>query len=280
MAGSDLSEKEVLSRRMLDRLKNEISSETARVFHFPWLKMAAILFLFIGVATILVYVLKPGTNAYITVKNPSGKIQLVNLPDKSQVWLNASTTISYRKSFKENRDLKLEGEAYFKVTHDPKHPFTVDAGGLQTTVLGTSFNIKAFKSGITTTVSVISGKVKVTDSSKELGILLPSYQLQFDRNKQLANTLPIDTNHVLAWKNGKLEFDGETFADIAVVLESWYDTRIIFAEPGIMNCRYYMSVKNTISLDSLLKLLSGVTEIKYVFNKDRTTVTIYGDDCR
>ena len=287
----EVSEKEIVSQRILSRLQKTIASKTqnselriqnsesARVIHFPWQKIAAVLFVFFGVATILVFLLKPSSASLITVANPSGKIQLVMLPDSSKVWLNASTIIRYAKSFKKDRQVRLEGEAYFDVTRDANRPFVVETGDLATTVLGTSFNVKAFKADASTKISVISGKVKVTNNSKELGILSPSDELKFDRRNKTLSIAPIDTNNVLAWKNGKLKFNGESFAEIAVVLESWYGIQINFAGASVSRCRYYLSVENTVPIDTLLSMVSVVSDIRYVFDKNKTMVSISGQGC-
>jgi ferric-dicitrate binding protein FerR (iron transport regulator) len=279
-----VSEKEIVSQRILTRLQKTIASrtqnsESARVIYFPWQKIAAVLFVFFGVATILVFLLKPSSASLITVANPSGKIQLVMLPDSSKVWLNASTIIRYAKSFKKDRQVRLDGEAYFEVTHDADRPFVVEAGDVATTVLGTSFNIKAFKTDASTKISVISGKVRVTNNSKELGILSPSDELKFDRRNKTRTIAPIDTNNVLAWKNGKLKFNGESFAEIAVVLESWYGIQVEFVDGSVSRCRYYLSVDNTVPIDTLLSIISKVSDIRYVFDKYKTIVNISGQGC-
>jgi ferric-dicitrate binding protein FerR (iron transport regulator) len=265
---------------MLQRLNKEIVPQRARVLNLSWARIAAILVLIIGIAIIIAKFSTSSSNSYVTITNHHGKIQLVRLPDSSNVWLNASSTLSYVKSFKTTRELKLEGEAYFEVTHDAKHPFKVDAGGVQTTVLGTSFNIKAYNSANTTAISVVTGKVKVTNKSKDLAVLTPSMQLQFDRHNQTASTTTIDTNDVLSWKKGMLQFKGQTLAEIAGALEKWYGVTILFANPGMRNCRYYMGFENSISLDNLLATMSELTEMQYAFSKDRKTITLSGKECQ
>ena len=275
----DPSEKEVVSKRMLRRLQDRITSRSVRIIGFPWQRIAAILFVFFGVATILVFSLKSSRQSLLTLRNPSGSIQLVTLPDSSRVWLNASTIIHYPESFGQSREVRLEGEAYFEVTHDASHPFIVVAGGLKTTVLGTAFNVKAFRAATSIKVSVINGSVKVTDDSRELGILSPSYELKFDRRTKTQTITPVDTSNVLAWKNGKLKFNGESLAEIAVALENWYDVKIQLQNNSVAACRYYMSVENTTPLEELLTLLSNVSEIRYNVNKEKTAVKIFGQGC-
>lgn len=278
--GSVASEKELVFQRMLTRLKSEMSPPASKVVRFHWLRIAAILFFIAGVAAVLMYLLKPAAPTYITVTNPSGKIQQVTLPDSSAVWLNASTVLRYPSSFKNTRRVELEGEAYFEVTHDQNNPFTVNAGGIETTVLGTAFNIRAFRSAGKTTISVINGKVKVSEDQKELAVLVPSEQLMFERQRKIASKSVVDTGNVLAWRKGKLQFDGESFNEIATILENWYNIKIIFSDPAIAKCRYYISVDNTISIDNFFALMSEMTKLTYVFTQNRSSVTISGDGCQ
>jgi transmembrane sensor len=273
-------EKKDVYNRMLGRLKREIAPERARIYNLSWARIAAIFVLIIGIAFIIIQFSSPSSKSYITVTNQFGKTHVVRLPDSSIVWLNASSTLSYVRSFEKNRELLLDGEAYFEVRHDPKRPFIVEAGGVQTTVLGTSFNIKAYGSEDTAAISVITGKVKVTNDAKDLAVLTPSMQLRFNREHQAVKTVAVDTSDVLAWTKGKLQFEGQTLAEIAGTLEKWYGVRILFAKAGMSNCRYYMGFENTITLDKLLSVMSELTEMQYNFSNDKKTVTFSGNECQ
>ncbi|MCU7550680.1 FecR domain-containing protein [Chitinophagaceae bacterium LB-8] len=277
---TDPGEQQHVYNRMLRRLKKAISPGRAKVLNLSWAKVAAILVVFIGAAMMVLRFTNSFSSSYITVTNPPGKIKMVRLPDSSSVWLNASSTLSYVPSFKNKRALKLDGEAYFEVTHDPEHPFKVDAGGVQTTVLGTSFNIKAYAASNTTDISVVTGKVKVTNKAKDLAVLTPSMLLEYNRKDQTVHTRTINTNSVISWQKGILQFEGQTLAEIASTLERWYGVTIIFASPGMRNCRYYMGLENTISLDKLLATMSELTEMQYAFSSDRKTITLSGKECQ
>jgi ferric-dicitrate binding protein FerR (iron transport regulator) len=196
------------------------------------------------------------------------------------VSLNANSSLRYAKDFEKNRTLELTGEGYFDVTHDPSHPFIVKAGELETTVVGTSFNIKAYPALANTTVSVLNGRVKVTHEDKDLGLLSPSKQLTFDKVRQTANTTNVDTSSITSWTKGKLQFEGEQFSDIAAALENWYGVKIVLKNPGIALCRYYMTFDNTIELDKLLETMSSLTEMQYLVDKNTNTITFSGKECR
>ncbi len=273
-------ESQEVYHRMLQRLGQDISSNKAPVVHFRWLKVAAILLVIVGLGFVLLQFVKPFSNNYVTVVTPHGKIQLVILPDSSKLWLNASTEIRYKKSFLKNRNIELKGEAFFDVAHDATHPFVIDAGGLQTTVVGTSFNIKAYESENKTTVSVISGKVKIGDSEKNPSVLSSAMQYQFNRGEQKSTIVTIDTNSVVAWKKGRLHFEGESFANIASSLEKWYGVKIEFNNTAMRNCRYYMSFDNRDSLEKILSVMAELVNINYSTDIASNTITLFGDGCQ
>jgi ferric-dicitrate binding protein FerR (iron transport regulator) len=174
--------------------------------------------------------------------------------------------------------VELVGEGYFEVRHDLSHPFSIYAGGIQTTVLGTSFDIKAYDSDNKTTVSVISGRVQVTHTSKSLAVLKPSMQLQYNKQDKTAITKTTDSNSVLSWKRGKLQFEGESLADIANSLERWYGIKIVFANTEMKSCRYYMGFDNQTPLAELLSSMAELTKMQY--KVDKGIIILSGKGCK
>ena len=277
---SNAKEKEDLYHRMLQKLHRETRPGKIRMLHYSWLKVAAILLLIAGATFLAVHFSNSPSESYITVSNSFGKIQSVQLPDNSIVWLNAASTLRYAKDFNKYRELQLEGEAFFDVTHDAKHPFRVKTGGVKTTVLGTSFNIEAYSEDRQATISVITGRVRVNNDAKELAVLTPAGQLRYDKQNRVATTSSVDTMSVVAWKKGKLQFEGEAFAAIAKSLERWYGIKIKFVNPGLRNCRYYMSFDNDTPLEKLLAGMAELTEMQYAIDQNNSTVTLSGKECK
>ncbi|MBK8878171.1 MAG: FecR domain-containing protein [Haliscomenobacter sp.] len=98
---------------------------------------------------------------WIAIQTASGERQEVALPDGSTVWLNENTTLTYARNFLKRREVKLQGEAFFSVARLEKLPFTIFSKNLETTVLGTTFNVRAYPGEQQVEVSVNTGKVKV-----------------------------------------------------------------------------------------------------------------------
>jgi transmembrane sensor len=271
-------EKQQVYNRMLSRLHKEIKEENRKLVRLPWLKIAAAFIIIVG-AALLVFKWSGTRSSYITIANPSGKIQTVLLPDGSRVWLNTATTMKYNKSFAQNRDVILNGEAYFRVTHDTAHPFSIKAGDITTTVLGTSFNVKAYEEEKRATVSVTGGSVRINDETKELGILQKGMQLEFDRVQKTATTTLIDTTIIIAWREGILQFEGQPLSEITETLGKWYGVRFEFANPTLRDCRYYMSFKNTEPFEKIIAAMSETTGMQYSLDKNSNKVVVSGRGC-
>lgn len=271
-------ERREVYERMLKRLQKEKLPDKNRLVRFSWMRAAAVFLIIIG-AGYLVQRLTSSSGNMITVANPTGKIQAVHLPDNSTVWLNAASELKYSKQFSKTRNVELEGEAYFEVSHDAGHPFTVTAGDIQTKVLGTSFNIKAYPGEGAATVSLVEGKVEVAGASGVLAVLKPAMQLNFNRQTHMTTTSLLDSNKVLAWKNGMLQFEGESFGNIAKTLERWYGVQFRFADPSIGNCRYYLAARNNTPLNKLLDILTELTGMHYSTDTNKKIITVSGKGC-
>jgi len=296
-------EQDHLQQRMLMRLQTQIRATPVadplvipidassdrngarkRIFRLgPWQVAAclAIIFSFIWIAR--QYPGLTGTPALVELRNPSGKIRAVRLPDSSEVWLNAASTIRYSpdlgKGHNAPREVYLEGEGYFDVAEDREHSFIVHAGSLTTTVLGTRFDVKSFSGERQASISVISGKVRVRDSARVLDVLTAARQLQVDTRTGISTTVSVDTSQVLGWRQGKLQFSGQTMEEIAASLGRWYNVQFSFTNPAISRCRYYLNFENTISLQQMLAALKETTDLGFQEDAAHHTVTISGNGC-
>jgi len=151
------------------------------------LKVAAILFIFVGIAALTIRLL-PGksSNTYTEVNAPKGSRTKLKLPDGTTVWLNAGSTLKYASNFsKTNRAVQIEGEAFFDVTHDEAHPFLVSTPYINLKVLGTTFNIKAYKEENTIETTLVNGKVEIEKNVKSKGdkiiVLKPNQKAIFNK---------------------------------------------------------------------------------------------------
>ncbi|ANE52125.1 FecR family protein [Flavisolibacter tropicus] len=274
---TDAQEKEKVQQRMLQRLQNTLPAKKGHLYWLTPLRVAAAVLIAV-LSAALFYYWPSAPVAYITITNPSGRIKQVQLPDGSTVWLNAATTLKYASAFSKHRQLQLDGEAFFDVTHNAEHPFSVEAGEVQVTVLGTRFNISGYTSSNRTTVSLLKGKVRVSAEEKELAVLSPATQLEWDRQLRKAITKSIDTTAAVAWKAGRLQFQGQTLGEIMQALERWYGVPAHFTNSNLSQCRYYMSFDSAMPLKKVLDLMTEITDMHFAL--DKQTIIISGKGCQ
>ena len=176
----------------------------------------------------LVYELKEGAgdpNKINTLTTAKGETYILILPDKSKVWMNAASSITYATSLTNGRKVKLEGEAYFEVTEDKARPFIVETRQQNVEVLGTHFNINAYADEENVTTTLLKGSVKV---AAKLGakILKPGNQSAVNENSILITN--VDTERAIAWKNNKFLFENDDIKYIMRMIERWYDVDVVY----------------------------------------------------
>ncbi|MFI0490055.1 FecR family protein [Flavobacterium sp.] len=171
---------------------------------------------------------------YNTIKIPYGKRFELQLSDGTIVHLNSGTTLKYPVKFiaGENRQVFLEGEAFFDVTKDKKHPFVVNANNLNVRVLGTHFNVSNYPEDKTTDVVLVEGSVGLYTANETFDavkntILKPGFKGSFSKNDNHIDTKAVITDGYTSWINGGLTFREMSFKDIAKKLERHYNVTIV-----------------------------------------------------
>lgn len=202
----------------------------------------------------------------ITFKNRRKRILRYQLPDSTIVWLNPWATLSYEKSFTKNktREIRFDGEAFFEVKSDKNHPFVIYTGAMQTTVLGTSFNVKANKNESVYEVSVVTGSVKVSSGEKgETIILKPKQQVVFQKedNIMAVNTTAKNKPDLENWETVSLLFDETPMTEVAEKLQQTFKIKIEFANPDIQKCRLKIDFNNQhlSEILEMIEMLLGTT---------------------
>jgi ferric-dicitrate binding protein FerR (iron transport regulator) len=212
--------------------------------------------------------------ALITKKSNPGEQMRVTLPDESVVWLNAESTLSYPEKFEDgHREVILSGEAFFEVTKNPQRPFIVHTYEMTTTVLGTSFNIKAFDDQ-EATVTVATGKVRVahptTGNKTDEIYLLPNQQAVWSQKSGTLQKKNIDAENYYAWKNGTICFNNETLGETMHMLERWYNVSIKLNTGNSENRHYINGNYKDKKLYNILDGLCYIYDLEYEYLNDRT----------
>lgn len=221
----------------------------------------------------------PEVVAQNTLIDFSGK-QLVHLPDGSTVLLNDNSTLKYdQNSFdSKTREVTLTGEAFFDIKHNPKKPFIVHTGKIQTRVLGTAFNINAQNSSDNVEVTVARGKVQVGDIEKVYGVITPNQQIKVNKSTMSFEQNTVSAAVVTEWKSNYLILDDINMAEAVSLISQKYKVQILISNEKIKNCRITASFLNEEDLDHVLKVISSVLETEYRYNK-AGTVILDGKGC-
>ncbi|MEL7585848.1 MAG: FecR domain-containing protein [Prolixibacteraceae bacterium] len=210
--------------------------------------------------------------ANIRIESPAGEKSKVVLVDGTQVWLNSQTILNYNAS--EPRSVKLEGEAYFDVAKDRKHPFEVmTASGLKVTVLGTKFNLRSFANENRVETTLEEGEVIITGVDAERPVRLePGQQAGFDiRNKQF-HIKNVSPDIYSVWKNNELRFTDTSFRDLVPRIERWYGINVDLDPAISITDRFTMTIK-TESLRELLTMMQLTSKFDYEISGEEVTIS-------
>jgi ferric-dicitrate binding protein FerR (iron transport regulator) len=176
---------------------------------------------------------KPPTSSPIAVslieiKNPAGQRSAYTLPDGTQVWMNAASSLVYPEKFVDTmRLIHLQGEAFFEVVKDPQRPFFVEAAGTRTQALGTAFNINAYPEDDTVKIALLEGKVRVQSADQiQTAILSPGEELLAPKDNTAFSRQQFNYISTFGWKEGILIFDGADFASFRSAIEKWYGVKV------------------------------------------------------
>jgi ferric-dicitrate binding protein FerR (iron transport regulator) len=221
-----------------------------------------------------------------TFSNTSKAIYELNLPDGSKVWLNPSTTISYKiLANAPTRDIFLEGEAFFDVKPNKEQPFHVKNRGLNVVVLGTSFNVIASEKDDKYEVSVVTGKVKVKYQDPEHSdrfnqvIITPQQEVIIRKQENTLETHDLSLEHSAhrqLWEPISIGFDEVPIGKVLAKLEQEYGVTIRTPNASIRKCTLFANFNNQ-RLPVILDILCS--SINATYQIDGQEITIIGEGC-
>ena len=256
-----------------------------------WLRYAAVITLCV-MASVATWwatrheIFNSSNSPVTTIVAPAGSKTFVTLPDSSKIWLNAGSRISFNDHFgKSNRDIGLEGEAFFDVIKS-KVPFTVHTDQFDIAVLGTAFNVRAYRDDDRATTTLVRGSLKVKrenlSGAQDEILLVPNDKLTLWKNgtseKASSKTdvkvdveKKIDTEKEISWKDGWLSVQGESLDELATKLERLYDITIEFQDDDLKAYRYTGRIRQ-LSLEQVLKALALTSPIAFTIEEKKVTL--------
>jgi ferric-dicitrate binding protein FerR (iron transport regulator) len=210
---------------------------------------------------------------------PRGQKSQIILSDGTKVWLNSDTKIKYPGNFgKDQRDVYLEGEAFFEVAKNAHQPFIVHTSEVNVKVLGTKFNVKAYSDEDDIETSLFEGNVHLllTNPSSAKPVekeVKPGQSFVYSKaNNQLSfNRFPQD--EINGWKKNQLIFKDDTFGNLVRKVERWYDVKVVYDEEQFSDRRLTVELYEGERLERLMKIISLALSVNYKYEKGEIKLT-------
>lgn len=212
----------------------------------------------------------PANILYNTLSTTKGGQTTVMLSDGTKVWLNALSSLRYPAVFGKERNVELDGEAYFEVSDDKSKPFKVNIQGRgKIVVLGTHFNVNAYKDEPSVKTTLLEGSVKVERGGAGSVTIRPGQQVQMNDRQLLVNNA-VNTEEVIAWKNGYFSFEDAGTEEIMRQVSRWYDVRVIY-EGNVKDERFAGSMPRSANASRLLEILALTKTVQFTI-EDKTII--------
>ncbi|MDX8339625.1 FecR family protein [Draconibacterium sp. IB214405] len=245
-----------------------VFSRPKRIIPSSLFRYAAIFILAFTIGSISVYFLGSYNKDELTWNEiivPEGESAEVYLSDNTHVWLNSNSKLTYPSQFQgKEREVKLKGEAYFGVTHNPENPFYVHTDELSVAVTGTSFNVQSYKQDDHVNVTLVEGKVELhSPEGKCISELSPGENAQLNITRNTLSIRQVDTEYYTSWKAGFLVFKNERLEDIVQKFERWYNIQVIFEDEEIRQIEYTGTILKNKPIDQIFNILKFTAEIDY-----------------
>jgi len=265
--------------KLYSKIKDDkIVAETKKVYmaKSQWLAWAAAVILLFSVGSVLLF-----TNTFsgkqIIVQAVDNSSTLVHtLSDGSVVYLSSNTTISYSKSYgKRNRNLWLEGEAFFDVIPNQKLPFVIETSSAVVKVLGTSFTLKSNEKEIFELL-VESGSVSISSKTKEGETLIADAGDMVTLTNSNFTKSSMADKYQASWKNQRLQFKDESISSILQVINKNYNTSIIL-EPRLPGSTRITVTFHNNNIHSIVEVICATLNLEPKYINDTITLTLPAD---
>lgn len=213
-----------------------------------------------------------GRNAFHTISTPRGGQYQLKLPDGTQVWLNAASSLKYPVSFaSSHREVELDGEGYFEVAKNPAAPFKVITPRQEITVLGTHFNVNAYQDEYQVLTTVLEGSVRVNpkyqmrNGVRRFEVLKVNQQSALNLNNNEIKVSEVDAMVSVAWKIGKFQFQGTHISEVMRQWSRWYNVDFKY-QGKLPDIRLSGEVNRNVDATEALDILNFF-DLKYLLER-------------
>lgn len=212
-----------------------------------------------------------------TILSAQTEVENFTLPDMSVISVDQNGLVTYDPyefSKGKQRNVEMEGQAYFEIAHDPKRPFVVSTRDAEITVLGTKFMVKTSPDN-PTKVLVTEGTVRVVYMDNSEGLILSAAQETETKTSDTPSVKPSDVNH-LYWKTGIMKFENASIDKVINTLSQEFNTPITVQSNQILDCKLTATFKKQ-SLETILEVLANVHQLN--IEKEENKIIISGNGC-
>ena len=210
---------------------------------------------------------------YNKLEIPRGGEFCLTLSDGTRVWLNSETSIQYPVAFgAKERRVFVQGEAYFEVAKDAKKPFTVQFMSSSVTVLGTSFNIRAYPEEKQSQTTLAEGSVRIYSPGSSM-LLKPGEQAEVKALSGEMVKQEVEVKNFTSWKDGRFVFEQQPLEDIMRTLERWYDIRVIFKDEGAKRISLSGNMKRYGDFSQVMKMLQMTGDVRFELHGNDVYIT-------
>lgn len=259
--------------------KEEQERKKKPVVKYIWrsLQVAAML-------AMAVFILHKEYNEYHSVHSPEmqtlivpeGQRACMALADGTKVWLNSNSTLRYSASGFNTKERKVElnGEAYFEVATDKAHPFIVQTEKYDIRVLGTTFNVNAYRNSDLFETSLVEGKVTVYRPNTQTSVMLQPNEMLTEENGKLYKSAIPSGNRFL-WREGIYTFNDETLESIFKRLSVYYEVTIICRNKQISSRKCTGKFRQKEGIEQVMRVLQKYVNFHYKYDKEKNQIVIY-----
>ena len=253
-------EEEIVRIEIWQRIQPELEKKKVHYLKRNLAAAAAVILLLAGGLTY--YLVNRSNPAYTEVTTAVGQRKTIQLADGSQLTLNAGSIVRIPKDMREERRLNIvDGEVFFDVKGKPSVPFIVESGPLTTTVLGTSFNVTAYRQVNRMSIAVTEGKVSVQKTGGTAEVLVKDQALIYDRTKNNTTIDAIDKS-LLGWREGSMVLNDASFEDMVVLMQKNFGITLTTSQAHVRATRYTTELSTAMDPVKAAEVLAAIHNLK------------------
>ena len=269
----------ILLEKIEDLLESEgpVSKNNKRHIIRVIMRFAAVIVLTACITTILSYTFwhKAEPLLYNQLEVPCGQQAKLTLSDGSKIWLNAKSKLIYPARFSGlSREVVLDGEGFFEVTHNEKKPFIIKTSTLKVKVLGTSFNVSSYNNDSDIKIALVNGSVSMLNpiNDQEISRIEPNEMAIYSKKDHRISVKEVETYLYSSWRDGHFKFRKMSLEEISKRLSRNYNVKFVFQNNNLKSTTFNGSFYNYEPLEQILKILKTNTSFKFTIQKDTVII--------